>query len=150
MGITSLTTSFTSDGLIATGTAEDVLAVQVTVFAEDGTTILATLSTEVDDGGNFSLAFAGIAEGRYTVCAANYDGGECYTVNTWTEEDTPAEDTGDETSETSTATVADTGRVTNEEPVATSNYLAPAMAAVAIAIVAAIAFALIKKHKKSE
>ena len=147
--VTSLNTNFENGALVVSGTGESgMLAAQIVVYGEDGETIITTQSAEVDDNGAFSIVFEGISEGRYIIKAADYPGGEFFTVQTWTDSEEVIDDpTSDDSA--STAAKPDTGRLTVEDTASsTFSPIIPIIGASAIALIAAIVFVVIKKRQQ--
>lgn len=146
--ITSLTTDFTDDVLTVGGTGEPgMLATQIIIYAEDGETFITTQSTNVAEDGSFSLTFTDVAEGRYVVKAADYEGGDFYTVNTWTENEVTIE----ETENAATAAKPDTGRMTVEDTTSsTPSFLAPIIGTSVLVIVAAVVFVVLRKKHQAK
>lgn len=144
--ITSLTAT-QKDGIVSvSGTAEDgALAVAISIYDSTSENLISLETTSVSDGHTFSRDIE-LPNDNYVVKVADYEGGEYKTFVVFASEEASDEKEA-ESSETSTASAADTGRLTVEDTSSSSeNYLAPVLAGASVLLIAVVAFVLLKRR----
>lgn len=79
--IASIDAKAGSDEITVSGTAgENVLAVAIMIYNEDGTSLINMVTTSVDNAGKYTETIA-VSKGKYIVKAADYDGGDFVVAN---------------------------------------------------------------------
>lgn len=103
--VSTLSATTSSSAISVSGTTIDgILAVAITIYDEAGTTLVAGPESTSVTSNAFSYSVAGTFDTStvYTICAADYDGGSCTTVQTTVASSSSS-------SSSSTASTANTG-----------------------------------------